>query len=134
ATVRPRFGAFLLALFAGLALLLALIGIYGSVAWAVGQRTPEIGLRMALGATPLDLLRLAIGQGIKPVLIGLAIGLAAAFALTRLLSGFLFGVSATDPATYTAITGGLLIVALLACYFPARKATQVDPMVALRND
>ncbi|MGH9935733.1 MAG: ABC transporter permease [Blastocatellia bacterium] len=134
ATARPRFGALLLALFAGLALLLALIGIYGSVAWAVGQRTPEIGLRMALGATPFDLLRMVVGQGIKPVLIGLALGLAGAFALTRLLSGLLFGVSATDPATFTAITGSLLIVALLACYIPARKATQVDPMVALRTE
>jgi predicted permease len=134
ATVRPRFGALLLALFAGLALLLALIGIYGSVAWAVGQRTPEIGLRLALGATPLDLLRLVIGQGLKPVLFGLAFGLAGAFTLTRLLSGLLFGVSVTDPATFIAITSSLLIVALLACYLPARRATKVDPLIALRHE
>ncbi len=132
ATVRPRFGALLLALFAGLALLLALIGIYGNVAWAVGQRTPEIGLRMALGATPFALLRLVVGQGIKPVLIGLALGLVTAFALTRLMSGFLFGVSATDPATFIGITLSLFVVALLACWVPARRATKVDPMIALR--
>jgi putative ABC transport system permease protein len=134
ATASPRFGALLLALFAGLALLLALVGIYGSVAWAVSQRTPEIGLRMALGATPSVLLRLVVGQSIKPVLAGLALGLAGAFALTRLMNGLLFGVSATDPATFVAVTGSLLSVALLACYFPARKATAVDPMVALRSE
>jgi predicted permease len=132
ATVGPRFSALLLALFAGLALLLALIGIYGSVAWAVGQRTPEIGLRMALGAKPFDLLRLIIGQGVKPVLIGLALGLAGAFTLTRLIRGFLFGVSATDPMTFLLIITSLLIVTLLACWIPARRATKVDPMTALR--
>jgi putative ABC transport system permease protein len=134
ATVGPRFSALLLAIFAGLALLLALIGIYGCVAWAVGQRTPEIGLRMALGAQPFDLLRLIVGQGIKPVLIGLALGLTGAGALTRLMRGLLFGVSATDPVTFVVIATSLLVVTLLACWIPARRATKVDPMTALRSE
>ncbi len=134
ATVGPRFSALLLAIFAGLALVLALIGIYGGVAWAVGQRTPEIGLRMALGAQPFDLLRLIVGQGIKPVLIGLALGGAGAGALTRLMRGLLFGVSATDPLTFVVITTSLLVVTMLACWIPARRATKVDPMTALRSE
>jgi putative ABC transport system permease protein len=134
ATERPRFSAYLLALFACLALLLALVGISGSVAWAVSQRTQEMGLRMALGAQSYDLLKLVVGQGIKPVLLGLALGLAGALALTRLMRGLLFEVSATDPATFVGITTGLLVVALLACWIPARRATKVDPMIALRCD
>jgi putative ABC transport system permease protein len=134
ATARPRFSASLLGLLAGLALLLALVGIYGSVAWAASQRAPEIGLRMALGAQPFDALKLVVGQGIKPVLIGLAVGLAGAFALTRLMSGLLFGVTATDPATYAGVSLSLMVVALLACWIPARRATKVDPMIALRHE
>jgi len=133
-TARPRFGTVLLALFAGLALLLALVGIYGSVAWAVSQRRPEIGLRMALGAQPFDLLKLVIRQGIKPVLAGLGMGLIGAVALTRLMSGLLFGVSASDPATFGGVTASLLVVALLACWIPARRATKVDPLTALRHE
>jgi putative ABC transport system permease protein len=132
ATTRPRFSALLLALFAGLALLLALVGISGSVAWAVSQRMQEIGLRMALGAQPIDLIKLVVRQGIKPVLIGLALGLAGAFTLTRLMRGLLFGVSATDPVTFVGVTTSLLAVALVACWIPARRATKVDPLVALR--
>jgi putative ABC transport system permease protein len=134
ATSRPRFSALLLALFAGLALLLALVGISGAVAWAVSQRLQEIGLRMALGAQPFDLLKLVVRQGIKPVLIGLALGLAGAFTLTRLMRGLLFGVSATDPVTFVGITTSLLVVALLACWIPARRATKVDPLVALKHE
>jgi putative ABC transport system permease protein len=133
-TASPRFGTVLLALFAGLALLLALVGIYGSVAWAVGQRRPEIGLRMALGAQPFDLLKLVIRQGIKPVLIGLMLGLAGAFALTRLMSGLLFGVTATDPTTFVGVSLCLMAVALLACWLPARRAAKIDPMIALRAE
>jgi putative ABC transport system permease protein len=100
----------------------------------VGQRMQEIGLRMALGAQPFDLLKLIVRQGVKPVLIGLALGLAGAFSLTRLMRGLLFGVSATDPMTFVGITASLLVVALLACWIPARRATKVDPTITLKYE
>ncbi|HKQ73179.1 MAG TPA: ABC transporter permease [Blastocatellia bacterium] len=130
----PRFQTLLLSLFGLIALVLVSAGIYSVVSYSVAQRTHEIGVRMALGAGRSDVLRLVIGQGMKLTLAGLAIGLAGALALTRLMKALLFGVSANDPLTFASITLLLALVALLACWIPARRATRVNPIVALRHD
>jgi macrolide transport system ATP-binding/permease protein len=129
-----RFAATLLGMFSLLALTLAVTGIYGVVAYSVGQRTREIGIRMALGAEGKDILRLVMRRGIVPVLIGVALGLSAAFVVTRVLTSFLYGLSATDLVTFTGAPLALMAVALLACALPARRAMKVDPMVALRYE
>jgi putative ABC transport system permease protein len=134
AVSRERFQMLLLALFATLALVLACVGLYGVISYAVVQRTHEIGVRMALGAQPRDVLRLVINQGMLLTFIGLVIGMAGAFAVTRVMTELLFGVTATDRLTFFAVPIVLGVIALLACYIPARRATKVDPLVALRYE
>ncbi|MGC2581510.1 MAG: FtsX-like permease family protein, partial [Acidobacteriaceae bacterium] len=129
-----RTSMILLAIFAALALILACIGIYGVIAYLVGQRTHEIGVRMALGAERRDVLRLILGQGIRMALAGVALGIVLALSLTRLMSSQLYGVSARDPFTFAAVALVLIAVALIACWIPARRATRVDPIIALRYE
>ena len=129
-----RFNALLFSVFAGLALILAATGVYGVLSYSVSQRTHEVGIRMALGAAHRDVLRLFMGQGMRLVLLGLVIGLGGAFVVTRLMSSLLFGVSATDTTTFVVVAAVLMLVGVFACYLPARRATRVDPLVALRYE
>jgi putative ABC transport system permease protein len=130
----PRFRTTLLALFASIALLLAGVGIYGVLSYSITLRTHEIGVRMSLGASRADVLRLVIRDGMILAVVGAAIGFAGSLAITRVMSGVLFQISAHDPVTFAAMSGLMLFVALLACFIPARRATRVDPMVALRHE
>ena len=132
ATAQEQFNLLLVGLFAALALVLAAVGLYGVTAYAVAQRTRELGIRLALGAQPGDVLRIVLGQGARLVAIGLAIGTVASLALTRLMTTLLFGIGTRDPITFGGVFVLLAIVSLLACYIPARRAMRVDPVVALR--
>jgi putative ABC transport system permease protein len=134
ATAQMRYGALLLVLFAGLALIISQMGVYGVITYAVSSRTQEIGIRMALGAQRRDVFKLVVGQGMMLAMSGLAIGLAASFGLTRLIKSMLYGISTTDAVTFMATALLLTAVAILACYIPARRATKVDPIVALRYE
>ena len=129
-----RFNLFLLVLFASLALSLAAVGIYGVVAFGVSRRTREIGIRLALGAHPRDVLWFVVRQGMQHVVVGIVLGITGALALTRLMASLLYSVSPTDPATFVVVSVLLGLVALIACYVPARRAMRVDPIVALRTE
>ena len=129
-----RFNLILIGFFGIVALLLATAGVFGVMAYSVSRRTREIGVRVALGAQSRDVLGMILGQGMRTILIGIAIGLAGSLVLTRAISSLLFGVTATDPLTFTAVIALLIATALLACYIPAKRATKVDPMVALRYE
>jgi len=131
---RQNFNMLLLSIFAGVALVLAAIGIYGLMSYSVEQRTQEMGIRMALGANRGNMLRLVLTQGMKLTVSGLVLGLALAYGLTRLLASLLFGVTASDPVTFGLVAGVLAVVALVAAYVPARRATAIDPAIALRYE
>jgi len=129
-----RFAAFLQIIFAAVALSLAAVGLYGVVSYAVSQRTREIGIRMAFGARRSDVMMMVIGQGMKLAGAGILIGLGGALALTRFMETLVLGASSTDPLTYATIASLLIFVSFIACYLPARRATKVDPMIALRSE
>lgn len=129
-----KFNVILIGFFGITALLLAMAGVFGVMAYSVSRRTREIGVRIALGAGPGDVLRMILSQGLRTIFIGVAIGIAGSLALTRAVQSLLFGVTATDPLTFGGVTLLLVAAALLACYIPARRATKVDPMVALRYE
>jgi putative ABC transport system permease protein len=131
---QPRFATMLLAGFALVALLLAMIGVYGVISYSVQRRTNEIGIRMALGAERSTVFRLVLGEGMRLAMVGAVVGIVAALALTRLLAGMLFGVSAHDPITYAVVALVLALVAAIACWLPAHRATRVDPIIALRYE
>ena len=134
ASATPRFRTFLLIVFAGVALALALAGVYGVMAYSVSQRVPELGVRIALGASPRDIRRLVFGHGAKLTVAGLAIGLGLALIAGRALQGLLFGVTARDPVIFTAVIVTIATATLAACYVPVRRAVRIDPMVALRAE
>src|SRR3989441_7261849 len=131
---RPRFLTLLLTLFSSVALALAAVGIYGVISYSVAQRTKEFGVRIALGATPADVLRMVVGSGLSLIAIGVAAGVSGALALTQFFAGLFFGVTPTDPATFVSVSLLLAGLAFLASYIPARRATKVDPMTALRYE
>ena len=131
---RPRFDTMLLGIFAAVALVLASVGLYGVMNYSATQRTQEIGIRMALGAKPGDILRLVVGQGIRLTFAGIVIGIVASLALTRVMSNLLFGITATDLPTFLGVSALLTAVAVLANYIPARRATRVNPVIALRYE
>ena len=133
-TARGDFNTMLLSIFAGVALLLAAIGVYGLMAYAVQQRTQEIGIRMALGAQKRDVLKLVVGHGMRLALIGLLAGVAGALALTQLMANLLYQVKPPDPMTFAVVCALLAGIVLLACWLPARRAAKVDPMTALRSE
>ena len=132
AVAPQRFNAIVLGVFSGLALLLAMTGLYGVLSYSMGRRTQEIGLRVALGASGRNILGMTIGQGMRPVLLGIALGAIGAFWLSRYMMTLLFGIEPSDLLTYFAVAILLLATALLACYFPGRRAMRIDPAVALR--
>jgi putative ABC transport system permease protein len=131
---QPRFRAWLIGIFAMLALVLSAVGVYGVMSYTVTQRTNEIGIRVTMGAQPQDVFHIIVGEAMRLAILGVGVGLAAAFALTRLLRSFLFGISAYDPLTFIGVSVLLTAVAIAASYFPARRATLVDPLVALRYE
>ena len=134
AVAPQRFNLMLVGLFAGLALLLATVGVYGVIAYSVTQRAQEMGVRLALGASSRDILRLVIGQAMRTSLLGVGLGLIAAVGLTRVMTSLLFEVSTTDPVVFAALSALLIGVTLIASYIPARRATKVDPLEALRYE